>query len=84
MIYSNNDNHPIIRSLKDKGWVVFEVTYARPSYKNGISGGWWIDCAVAYETNHRDSHKLINDKFLGTTLKSSLALVKSNKFPENK
>lgn len=50
MIYTHNDNHPIIKSLKRKGWVLFDVTASKVNDTNGIYGGWWIDCAVAYDT----------------------------------
>ena len=42
----------------------------RVTEKNGIHGGWWIDCAVAYETEHYEKHRAIHNKYLGNTLRS--------------
>jgi hypothetical protein len=83
MIYTYEDKHPIISAIKKKGWVLFEVYSARVTEKNGICGGWWIDCAVAYDTEHYETHKKINRKYLGNTLRDSLKEVKSDRFPSN-
>ena len=84
MIYDNNDNHPIINELKLNGWVIFEVMYARPSFEAGICSGWWIDCATTYNTEYYETHKSINNKFLGITIKESIKTIRDNKFPKNK
>ena len=83
MIYTHEDKHPIIIALKRKGWVIFDVTAARVTEENGIYGGWWIDCAVAYDTEHFETHKVISGKYLGNTLRDSLSEVKSERFPQN-
>jgi len=83
MIYTYEDNHKIIKALKKKGWVLFEVYGNRVTEENGINGGWWIDCAVAYETIHYETHKVINHKYLGDTLRDALNEVKSDIFPSN-
>lgn len=83
MIYSNDDKHPIITALKQKGWVLFDVTFARATEKNGIHGGWWVDCSSSFGTEHYISHKQIDKKWLGMTLKDSLKNIKSDKFPQN-
>lgn len=83
MIYTHEDKHPIVSALKKKGWILFDVTAARVTEANGICGGWWIDCAVAYGTEHYETHKTINGKWLGITLKDALKEVKSDRFPSN-
>ena len=40
MIYDQDDNHPVINALKNKGWHTFYVHSSR--IKNQFSG-WWID-----------------------------------------
>lgn len=80
MIYDNNSNHPTVKMLKRKGWVLFDVTSSR--IKNEY-GGWWIDTAVAYNTDHMESHKAINGKFLGMTLKEALYTLRRDDFPVN-
>ena len=84
MIYTHEDKHPIVKVLKKKGWVLFDVTAARVTGENGMYGGWWIDCAVAYGTEHYESHKTIHALYLGDTLRDSLKNVRSNKFPNLK
>lgn len=81
MIYDNKDNHIVVNKLKEKGWVLFDVSQSR--VKN-IYGGWWIDTAPAYGTEHYDSHKKIDGIFLGSTLKESLHTIKGVNFPTNK
>ena len=81
MIYTHEDKHPIITALKKKGWVLFDV-YAN-KLSDGIHGGVWIDCAPAYGTEHYESHKIINHKYIGNTLKDALKEVKSDRFPKN-
>lgn len=76
MIYTHEDNHKIIKAIKKKGWVLFEVYANRVTEANGIHGGWWVDCAVAYNTEHYESHKKINHIYLGNTLKDSMLFVK--------
>jgi hypothetical protein len=83
MIYTYEDKHPIVSALKKKGWVLFDVYGNRVTEKNGINGGWWIDCATAHETEHYDTHKAIHGKYLGNTLRDSLRELKSDKFPSN-
>ncbi len=83
MIYTHEDKHPIVSALKKKGWILFDVTVVRATEANGICGGWWIDCAVAYGTEHYETHKIINGKWLGITLKDALKKVKSDEFPLN-
>jgi len=83
MIYTHVDRHPIVTALKKKGWVLFDVTAARTTEANGISGGWWIDCAVSFGTEHYKTHRIINGKWLGATLKDALKEVNSDKFPSN-
>lgn len=80
MMYNNEDNHPTVNILKKKGWKVFEVYSSR--HKNEW-GGWWIDTAIAYDTEHRDSHKTINGMFLGVTLKDALYTLRKDDFPVN-
>lgn len=80
MMYNNEDNHPTVNILKKKGWKVFEVYSSR--YKNEW-GGWWIDTAIAYDTEHRDSHKTINGMFLSVTLKDALYTLRKDDFPVN-
>jgi len=38
---------------------------------------------VAYETIHYETHKVINHKYLGDTLRDALIEVKSDSFPSN-
>jgi hypothetical protein len=83
MIYTYEDNHSIIDAIKKKGWVIFEVYGNRVTKNSDIYDGWWIDCAVAYGTKHFKTHKEINNKYLGNTLKDSLKTVNSEKFPFN-
>jgi len=80
MIYNHTDNHPTVNILKRKGWKVFEVTASK--HKNKW-GGWWIDTAIAYDTEHRESHKVIDGTFLGVTLKDALYTLRRNDFPVN-
>ena len=64
MIYTHEDNHPIVRALKK-------------------CAGWWIDCAVSYGTEHFETHRIINGKWLGVKLKDALKEVRSDLFPSN-
>lgn len=80
MMYDNKDKHPTVEILKKKGWVLFEVYSSR--FRNEW-GGWRIDTAVAFGTEHEKTHKEINGKYLGTTLKEALKTLKSDKFPLN-
>jgi hypothetical protein len=80
MMYDNNDNHPTVKILKKKGWVLFEI------YSSSVKdewGGWWIDTAIAFKTEHMESHKEINCKFLGCTLKDALYTLRQDDFPIN-
>jgi hypothetical protein len=79
MIYTYEDNHPIIKAIKKRGWVLFMVTKNKIS--DGITGGVWIDCCDAYDTEHYESHKKIHGLYLGNTLKDALKEVKSDRFP---
>jgi len=81
MIYTYEDKHPIITALKKKGWIVFDVTANKIS--DGITGGVWIDCCQAYNTEYRESHKKIHRLYLGDTLKDAIIEVKSDNFPIN-
>ena len=83
MIYLSEDKHPIINAIKEKGWIVFEVYGNRTTEKNGLSGGWWIDTNVTFETDHYTSHRIIHNKYLGGTLKDALKEVKGDNFPTN-
>jgi len=83
MIYTHEDKHPIVTALKKKGWVLFDVTAARATGNNGICGGWWIECAVAFGTEHYETHKKINRKWLGIKLKDALEEVRSDAFASN-
>lgn len=83
MIYTHEDKHPIVSALKKKGWVLFDITRARATEVNGINGGWWIDCSPTFGTEHYETHKIVNDRWLGITLKDALNEVKSDKFPSN-
>ncbi len=81
--YNQDDNHVIIKALKRKGWVIFEITYATLTADNGICGGWWIDCYATYETEHYKSHRAIHGKWLGQTIKVALCNIKDLNFPIN-
>ena len=83
MIYTQDDNHPLVKLLKTKGWVIFDVTSARATERNGICAGWWIDCYQAFGTKHQETHRVINKRFLGITLKDALLEVKNDNFPTN-
>lgn len=81
MLYTNEDKHPIVNALKSKGWKIFIVS--RNKVSDGITGGVWIDCCDAYNTEHYESHKKIHNLYLGNTLKEAMQEVKSDKFPCN-
>lgn len=79
MIYDSNDNHIIVKALKDKGFDLFNVMYARPSFINGINSGWWVDIAPAYGTDFYEINKEINNKYLGINLKEAMKNIKNIK-----
>lgn len=81
MIYDHSDNHPIVKAIKSKGWVIFMVAGARVTEKNGIYGGYWIDCYEAHGTIHEISHKMIHGYCLGNTMRDALQEIKSGRFP---
>lgn len=79
MIYDNNDNHVIVKALKNKGFNLFNIMYARPSFTNGINSGWWVDIAPTYGTEYYESHKEIKDKYLGRNIKEVMKNIKNIK-----
>jgi len=78
MIYTQDDNHPVVKAIKKKGWKIFMVTSSR--IKNEYSG-WWIDTCDAYDTEYRESHKAIDSTYLGETRKDALYTINHNDFP---
>lgn len=81
MIYDYTDKHILVNALKRKGWVLFEL-YS--SQKEDKYKGWFIDTAISFNTEHYETHKKINGKFLGTNLKGAMFCVRRNDFPINK
>ena len=79
-MYDNNDSHRTVNILKKKGWVLFEIYASR---EKNEWGGWWIDTAVAHGTEHEQSHKAIDNKFLGVTLREALYTLRREDFPTN-
>jgi hypothetical protein len=78
MIYTQDDNHPVVNAIKKKGWTIFMVTSSR--IKNEYSG-WWIDIADTYDTEYAESHKAIDCKYLGETRKDALYTINYHNFP---
>lgn len=81
MIYSHEDNHKLVKEIKNKGWDLFEVYGNRVTSQNGIHGGYWLDCSVSFETDQWEDNKVINGLYLGDTMKDAIKHVKSDKFP---
>jgi hypothetical protein len=83
MIYSHEDNHILVKALKKKGWVIFDIMFAYPSQRNGKDSGWQVECATSYDTIYYQSHRVINGIYLGRTIKVSLDTIRSDDFPSN-
>lgn len=58
------------------------VSGSRVTSKNGIYGGYWIDCYEAHGTIHEVSHKIIHGYYLGNTMRDALKEIKSDRFPQ--
>jgi hypothetical protein len=72
MIYTSTNNHRIVKALKRKGFVLFDIYYAKPSISSGIYSGWIVDCSITFNTEHYETHKVIDGMYLGRTIKESL------------
>lgn len=81
MTYSQDDKHIIVNALKKKGWKVFDIMYANKS--NGVHSGWRIECSPTFSTEYYESHKAIDGKWLGLTIREAMETIKSDNFPTN-
>lgn len=76
MYLDEKDNHPVVKALLRKGWIIFEIHHSK--FRNGHNG-WWIDA-----TQSPEDHKILNGKFLGVTKKDAILTIQNDKFPAMK